>query len=93
MDFPALAGAYAFDIARNHPFVDGNKRAAYVVCRTFLRLNGWDIGGPVQERYPVFLSLAAGELSEDELAVWLRARTRPTRVNEMRADYAQRRSR
>lgn len=87
VDVPALTAAYAFGIARNHPFVDGNKRTAYVVCRTFLLLNGWDIAGDLHERYPVFLGLAAGELSEDELATWLRERARPEAVNEDRAGY------
>lgn len=82
VDIPALAAAYAFGLARNHPFVDGNKRTAYVVCRTFLVLNGWDMTGPLAERYPVFLGLAAGEIGEEELAAWLRERVRPDRVSE-----------
>ena len=73
-DAPALAAAYAFGIARNHPFVDGNKRTAYVVCRTFLVLNGWDITGELAERYPPFLAVAEGRLSEEDLATWLRLR-------------------
>lgn len=87
VDIPALAAAYAFGLARNHPFVDGNKRTAYVVCRTFLVLNGWDMTGPLAERYPVFLGLAAGEISEEELAAWLRERVRPDRVSEKAGAY------
>lgn len=87
VDLPALAAAYAFGIARNHPFDDGNKRTAYVVCRLFLVLNGWDLVGPLAERYPVFLGLAAGEISEDELADWLRRHTRPDSVSEPASDY------
>lgn len=87
VDLPALAAAYAFGIARNHPFVDGNKRTAYVVCRTFLVINGWDIVGPLSERYPVFLGLAAGEIEEFELAEWIRSHARPEGVNESTGEY------
>lgn len=73
---PALAASYAFGIARNHPFIDGNKRTAAVVCETFLELNGMSIHATDAEMYPVFLDLAAGKLSEGELASWLDARTR-----------------
>lgn len=72
-DVAALAASYAFGIARNHPFLDGNKRTAYVVCRTFLLLNGADLTAEKIERYQKFLSLAEGNLSESELAEWLRA--------------------
>ena len=88
VDLPALAAAYAFGIARNHPFVDGNKRVAYVVCRTFLVVNGWDLVGDLAERYPVMLSLAAGEIGEPEFAAWLREHARPDRVSEAAAGYA-----
>lgn len=71
-DFAALASAYAFGIVRNHPFVDGNKRTAYVVCRTFLILNGHDIAATREEKYSTFLDLARGELSEAELVTWMR---------------------
>ena len=71
-DAPALAAAYAFGIARNHPFVDGNKRTAAVVSETFLMLNGYRLGASDAELVVAFLALAAGELSEDELADWFR---------------------
>lgn len=71
-DFAALAASYAFGIARNHPFVDGNKRTAYVVCRTFLKLNGHDLSASHREKYITFLRLAKGRLSETELADWMR---------------------
>jgi death-on-curing protein len=74
---PALAAAYAFGIARNHPFIDGNKRTAAVVCETFLELNGVSIAASDAEMYPVFLDLAAGQLTEDELAAWLESHGRP----------------
>ena len=88
IDMPELAAAYAFGIARNHPFIDGNKRTAYVLCRTFLVLNGWDLVAPLADRYPVFLALAAGELAEDPLADWLGRHSRPEQVSEDAGNYA-----
>jgi death on curing protein len=73
-DIAALAASYAFGIARNHPFVDGNKRTAFVACRTFLRLNQMDIDAVDSEKYLTFISLADGSLSEEELAEWIRTR-------------------
>ncbi len=73
---PALAASYAFGIAKNHPFIDGNKRTAAVVCETFLELNGLSINATDTEMYPIFLDLAAGALSEEQLATWLEDRTR-----------------
>ena len=73
-DIAALAAAYAFDIARNHPFVDGNKRTAFVVCRTFILLNGTDIVASQEEKYTAFLRLASGEINEHEVAAWIRER-------------------
>lgn len=87
VDAPALAAAYAFGMARNHPFVDGNKRTAYVLCRTFLVLNGWDMLGNLAERYPVFLGLAEGSVGEADLAAWLRRHCRPAQVSEISASY------
>lgn len=72
-DAAALAAAYAFGIARNHPFVDGNKRTAAVVSETFLMLNGHGLDASDAEVVVAILALAAGELSEDELADWFRA--------------------
>lgn len=66
-----LAAAYAYGIAKNHPFLDGNKRTAYVVCRTFLLLNGSDIEATQEEKYLTILQLADGNLSEEKLAEWL----------------------
>ena len=73
-DLAALAAAYAFGISRNHPFIDGNKRTALVVCETFLNLNGLFLQAPREERYLTFLNLADGSLSEEELAAWIRQR-------------------
>ena len=67
-----LAAAYAFGLVRNHPFIDGNKRTAYVVCRTFLKLNGRDLLATQEEKFVAFLRLAEGLLSEPELADWIR---------------------
>ncbi len=73
-DAAALAASYAFGIARNHPFVDGNKRTAAVVSETFLILNGHNLNASDAEVVVAFLDLAAGELSEEELADWFRER-------------------
>jgi death-on-curing protein len=73
-DLAALAASYAFGIARNHPFIDGNKRVALVVARTFLLINGADLEAAQEEKYVTFLHLAEGAISEDELAEWIRAR-------------------
>lgn len=75
-DLAALAAAYAFGITKNHPFVDGNKRTAFVVCRTFLKLNGCDLDAPPEDKYAVFLQLASSELTEEGLADWIRDRSR-----------------
>ena len=67
-----LTAAYAYGIARNHPFVDGNKRTALVASRTFLIINGFQITATQQDRLTTFLSLASGDLTEDALAAWFR---------------------
>ncbi len=71
-DVTALAAAYAFGIARNHPFVDGNKRTAAVVSETFLAINGHELNATDAEVVVTIVALAAGELAEDELADWFR---------------------
>ena len=73
-DAAELAAAYAFGIAKNHPFVDGNKRTAAVVSETFLNLNSFSLEASDAELVVIFLDLAAGEISEDELADWFRGR-------------------
>ena len=72
-DISSLAGAYAFGIAKNHPFIDGNKRTALVVMRTFLGANGHDVKASPQEKYITFLGLADGSLDEDGLVQWIRS--------------------
>lgn len=73
-DAAALAAAYAFGIARNHPFADGNKRTAAVTMLVFLGINGVDYEIGEAELVVMTLALAAGDLSEDEVAAWLRNR-------------------
>jgi death-on-curing protein len=74
VDVASLAASYAYGIAKNHPFLDGNKRTALVVAITFLNLNGYDFDAQPPETYSRFLGLAEGVISEDELADWLRNR-------------------
>lgn len=71
-DAAALAAAYAWGIARNHPFTDGNKRTALVIAETFLQLNGHTLTASDAETVVAIVALAAGELGEDELADWFR---------------------
>ena len=73
-DAAALAASYAYGIARNHPFVDGNKRTAAVVSEAFLVLNGYTLDATDAEIVVAFLALASGDLAEDELADWFRTR-------------------
>ena len=63
-----LAAAYAYGIARNHAFIDGNKRTAHVIYRLFLKLNGAEIKASQGDKYEIIIRLAAGEMSEEELA-------------------------
>jgi death-on-curing protein len=71
-DLARLAAAYGFGIARDHPFVDGNKRTALVVMLVFLRLNGLNMEATGQESYKAIMALATGSLDEEALADWLR---------------------
>jgi death-on-curing protein len=73
VDLAALAASYAFGFARNHPFQDGNKRVAFVTAATFLMLNGWRVDAPEAEVVINMIGLASGEVSEDELAEWIRS--------------------
>jgi death-on-curing protein len=73
----ALAAAYGFGTARNHPFIDGNKRTALASIIVFLGLNGLWLDAPQEELTAVTLSLAAGEITEDVLARWIADHTRP----------------
>ncbi len=81
-DLADLAAALAFGLARNHPFVDGNKRTAAVSCETFLELNGATLKADDLDLYPQYLGLAEGKVTEPAFAAWLRERTRFARPNE-----------
>jgi len=74
-DLCQLAAAYAYGLAKNHPFLDGNKRTAAIACETFLILNGRSFLVGEEEKYPMYLALAAGELSEEDFTIWLRGNT------------------
>lgn len=89
-DIADLAASIAFGVARNHPFVDGNKRTAAVVCETFIVLNGAVLDADNVELYPVYLALAEGSIEETEFAAWLRPRIRNStwQINESTARYA-----
>jgi death on curing protein len=76
-DIADLAAAYAFGISRNHPFIDGNKRTALVAARTFLLYNGFQIAATNESKLSTMLSLAAGTLTEEELALWFRKHLKP----------------
>jgi death-on-curing protein len=71
-DVADLAASYGFGIARNHPFVDGNKRAAFLSVGLFLFLNGYRLQASQAEATLTILALAAGELGEPEFALWIR---------------------
>lgn len=89
-DLAALAASLAYGIARNHPFVDGNKRTAAVACETFIALNGAVLLADDLDLYPVYVALAEGSLAEADFAAWLRERLRsgaPHAVNEPKARY------
>jgi death-on-curing protein len=87
-DAADLAASYAFGIARNRPFVDGNKRTALVVSETFLALNGYRLTASDAEVVVTFLALAAGELTAEDLAAWFR--TRSPRTDSVKERYARR---
>jgi death-on-curing protein len=70
-----LAAAYAKGIVANHPFVDGNKRTAFIVSVTFLRLNGLQLTANKEDRVVTFWNLADGSLSEEELSAWFESNT------------------
>jgi death on curing protein len=90
-DLAALAASLAFGLARNHPFVDGNKRTAAVACETFIRLNDARLQADDLALYPVYIALAEGSLGETDFADWLRRHlvlTAGGKVNEPRAAYS-----
>lgn len=74
-DLPELAAMYAIGIARNHPFVDGNKRTAFACMVTFIWLNGADFGPSEVDATITMLRLASGELTDEEFTTWVRDNT------------------
>lgn len=88
-DVMDLAATLAYGLARNHPFVDGNKRSAYVSCLTFLELNDFTLTAATEAKYVAMLALAEGRLSTEEFASWLRSCLAPEArgVHETRANY------
>lgn len=82
-DLADLAATLAFGLARNHPFVDGNKRTAHVAYRTFLALNGVEFPGLGEEKFLTILALAEGRMTVEEFARWLRAHIPPVARNEV----------
>lgn len=79
VDIPVLAAAYAFGLVRHHPYRDGNKRIGFLAMMTFLGINGYTFDASDAEVVTTFLALAAGDLSEDHLVVWIRAHARRSR--------------
>jgi death-on-curing protein len=75
-DAAALAAAYAFGLSRDHPFSDGNKRTGYALAIVFLLDNGFSFAGSDIESVEAMLAVAAGTMSEDDLAAWFRERLR-----------------
>ncbi len=73
-DVADIAAAYGFGLARNHPFIDGNKRTAFVAVELFLNLNGWSLRASDADCVLVMLNLAAGDIDEATFAAWLRER-------------------
>lgn len=90
-DLAALVASLAYGLARNHAFVDGNKRTAFVACLTFIELNGGELHASMEGKYLTFLALGEGRLSEEELADWLRSHMPPGRddhIQERHDKYA-----
>jgi death-on-curing protein len=75
-DAAALAAAYTYGLAKNHAFVDGNKRIALVALESFLALNGFDLTADDSQAVMVILSVASGAFNEDDLAMWIRKNQR-----------------
>ncbi|SMH29541.1 type II toxin-antitoxin system death-on-curing family toxin [Azospirillum agricola] len=76
-DAADLAAAYGFGIARNHPFVDGNKRTAFVIVLLFLLDNGYRLTASDADAYQTMMGVADGTASEEEFATWIRTNIQP----------------
>lgn len=96
-DLADLAATLAFGLARNHPFVDGDKRTAAVACETFIELNHAHLDAEDHDLFPRFLALAEGKLGAEDLAAWLREHLRSAPgdrgVHQPRKSYARGRAR
>jgi len=66
------AAAYGFHVCKNHPFIDGNKRVAFVLMDVFLQQNGWEIKAAEEDAYTIIMALASGQLGKAQLATWLK---------------------
>jgi death-on-curing protein len=76
-DIARLAATCCFGVAKNHPFVDGNKRAALIALGLFLKANGFNLTAPQPDTFRTILALAAGELGEEALAAWVARNVSP----------------
>lgn len=92
-DLAELAASLAFGLARNHPFVDGNKRTAAAACETFLELNQTTLAADDLELYPLYLALAEGKLSEKDFAAWLRTHIQSNKQNKIHEAHGHYKSR
>jgi death-on-curing protein len=68
----AKAAAYGYHVCRNHPFIDGNKRVAFILMDIFLQKNGWEIVADEEEAYSMMMDLASGKLAKAQLASWVK---------------------
>ncbi|MGO4524374.1 type II toxin-antitoxin system death-on-curing family toxin [Microvirga sp. 2MCAF35] len=75
-----LAAAYAFGLSKNHPFIDGNKRAAFIAYVGFLKLNGFNLVASQPDAYRTMIDLAAGAMSEEDFAEWIHMNIAPRRI-------------
>lgn len=95
-DLAELAARLAHGIAKNHPFVDGNKRTAYTCCETFLMLNGAELEAEAANKYLMVLMLAEGKCQPEDFADWLRAHIPPIKpahsIQEPRKTYRRRKA-
>ncbi len=87
-DCAGLAASYGVAIAKNHPFVDGNKRVAFVAVELFLEINGWELTASDADATLTMLAVAAGELGEAAFADWIRHHTTQRRCGLRRAPAA-----
>lgn len=71
-DLALLAAAYGSDLAKNHPFNDANKLTALIATRLFLKINGYDLAASPEDKYKTIIRVAASDISEDDLAQWIR---------------------